>query len=106
MRSQVTVSWGARSTYHFDLEEVQPMPHDLARSWLDEQFTFLGCEPIRPTGKVLTADKILCIAQAAGQPRFQDAAHRDWALAFARAASAALAKPLVTVDVPAQSLSY
>eukprot|EP01036_Dinobryon_divergens_P007885 gene7885-10528_t len=54
MRSQVTVSWGPSATYPFDLEEVQPMPHDLARSWLDEQFTFLGCEPIRPTGKVLT----------------------------------------------------
>lgn len=106
MRSQVTVSWGAASTYHFDLEEVQPMPHDLARSWLDEQFTFLGCEPIRPTGKVLTADKILCVAEAAGEERFRDAAHRAWAMAFARASSAALAKPVISIDVPAQALSY
>ena len=106
MRSQVIVSWGESSTYHFDLEEVQPMPHDLARSWLDEQFTFLGCDPIRPTGKVLTADKILCVAQAAGEVRFRDAAHRPWALAFARAASAALAKPVVSVDVPGQTLNY
>jgi hypothetical protein len=29
----------------FDLDEVQPMPHDVARWWLDEQFTRLGCEP-------------------------------------------------------------
>lgn len=106
MRSQVTVSWGVPATYHFDLEEVQPMPHDLARSWLDEQFTFLGCEPIRPTGKVLTADKILGVAEAAGEERFRDAAHRPWAMAFARAASAALAKPVISIDVPAQSLSY
>ncbi len=106
MRSQVTVSWGVPATYHFDLEEVQPMPHDLARSWLDEQFTFLGCEPIRPTGKVLTADKILGVAEAAGEERFRDAAHRPWAMAFARAASAALAKPVISIDVPAQALSY
>ncbi|MGE0348294.1 hypothetical protein [Hydrogenophaga sp.] len=106
MRSQVTVSWGEPATYRFDLEEVQPMPHDLARSWLDEQFTFLGCEPIRPTGKVLTADKILCVAEAAGEGRFRDAAHRPWAMAFARAASAALAKPVVSVDVPKQLLTY
>jgi hypothetical protein len=106
MRSQVTVSWGTRSTYPFDLEEVQPMPHDLARSWLDEQFTFLGCEPIRPTGKVLTADKILAVAEAVGEERFRDEAHRAWAMAFARAASAALAKPVITIDVPAQALSY
>ncbi|MCW5653046.1 hypothetical protein [Hydrogenophaga sp.] len=106
MRSQVTVSWGGSSTYHFDLEEVQPMPHDQARHWLDEQFTFLGCDPIRATGKVLTADKILCVAQAAGESRFRDATHRPWALVFARATSAALAKPVVSVDVPAQTLNY
>jgi hypothetical protein len=106
MRSQVTVSWGEPATYRFDLEEVQPLPHDLARSWLDEQFTFLGCDPIRPTGKVLTADKILCVAEAAGEERFRDAAHRPWAMAFARAASAALAKPVVSIDVPKQSLTY
>ncbi|PZO13583.1 MAG: hypothetical protein DCF26_16510 [Burkholderiales bacterium] len=106
MRSQVTVSWGPSAAYPFDLEEVQPMPHDLARAWLDEQFTFLGCEPIRPTGKVLTADKILSVAEAAGEERFRDETHRAWAMAFARAASAALAKPVITVDVPAQALSY
>jgi len=107
MRSQVTISWGDPfSTYAFDLEEVQPMPHELARSWLDEQFTFMGCEPIRPTGKVLTADKILAVAEAAGQERFRDTEHRPWAMAFARAASSALAKPVVTLDVPGQSIGY
>ncbi|MDO9200601.1 MAG: hypothetical protein Q8K87_06095 [Hydrogenophaga sp.] len=106
MRSHVTVIWGEPFTYRFDLEEVQPMPHDMARSWLDEQFTFLGCEPIRATGKVLTADKVLCVAQAAGEARFRDEAHHAWAVAFAKAASAALAKPVVSVDVQAMTLSY
>ncbi|MEZ5645798.1 MAG: hypothetical protein R3E94_09425 [Burkholderiaceae bacterium] len=107
MRSQVTVTWGDPSTtYDFDLEEVQPMPHELARSWLDEQFTFMECEPIRPTGKVLTADKILAVAEAAGQERYREASHRPWAMAFARAASAALAKPVVTIDVAGQSITY
>ena len=41
MRCQVTVSWGEHTQYTFDLEEVQPMPHELARSWLDEQFIAL-----------------------------------------------------------------
>lgn len=106
MRSQVTVTWGEPSTYRIDLEEVQPLPHDQARSWLDEQFNLFGCEPIRLTGKVLTADKVLCVAQAAGEQRFRDPEHRDWAMSFARAASAALAKPVVVVDVMAQSLGY
>jgi hypothetical protein len=106
MRSQVTVTWGEPASYRFDLEEVQPMPHDQARAWLDEQFTAFGCEPIRLTGKVLTADKVLAVAQAAGQERFRDEAHQAWATAFARAASAALAKPVVTVDVAALTLGY
>lgn len=106
MRSQVTVSWGEPASFRFDLEEVQPMPHEQARSWLDEQFTHFGCEPIRLTGKVLTADKVLGVAQAAGESRFRDSEHRDWAMNFARATSAALAKPVVRVDLATQSLGY
>lgn len=106
MRSQVTVTWGEPATYRFDLEEVQPMPHDQARAWLDQQFTAFDCEPIRLTGKVLTADKVLSVAQAAGQDRFREAAHRDWAMEFARASSAALAKPTVTVDLVTMSVGY
>lgn len=106
MRSQVTVTWGESSTHRFDLDEVQPMPHDQARAWLDEQFTSLDCEPIRLTGKVLTADKILAVAQAVGQDHFREPAHRDWAMSFARAASAALAKPVVVVDLATMSLGY
>ena len=56
----------------------------------------MECVPLRPTGKLLTADKVLCVAQA-GQDRFRDPA---WAQAFAQAASAALGRPVVTVDVP------
>ena len=106
MRSQVIVKWADPSVYRFDLEEVQPLPHDQARAWLDEQFTTLQCEPIRLTGKVLTADKVLCVAQDAGEERFRDPAHKDWALSYARAASAALAKPVVTVDLLAQTVGY
>lgn len=106
MRSQVTVTWGEPATYRFDLEEVQPMPHDQARAWLDQQFTAFDCESIRLTGKVLTADKVLSVAQAAGQDRFREAAHRNWAMEFARASSAALAKPTVTVDLATMSVGY
>lgn len=106
MRSQVSVTWGEASSYHFDLDEVQPMPHDQARSWLDEQFTAFECEPIRLTGKVLTADKVLGVAQAAGEARFRDPVHHAWAMSFARATSAALAKPVVSVDLVMRSVGY
>ena len=106
MRSQVTVTWGETATYRFDLEGLAPMPHDQARVWLDGQFNAFECEPIRLTGKVLTADKVLGVAQAAGHERFRDAGHREWAESFARATSAALAKPTVTVDLATMSLGY
>ena len=106
MRSQVIVKWSDQAVYRFDLDEVQPLPHEQARIWLDEQFTSLQCEPIRLTGKVLTADKVLCIAQAAGEARFRDAEHQAWAQAYARAAGAALAKPVITVDLLTQSVGY
>lgn len=103
MRSEVTVRLDAGAELRLDLDEVQPMPHDTARSWLDEQFTRLGCEPLRPTGKLLLADKVLTVAQAAGRDLFADT---QWASDFARATSAALAKPVVRLDVPAMTVSY
>jgi len=103
MRCQVTVSWGEHTQYTFDLEEVQPMPHELARQWLDQQFTTLDCEPLRASGKVLLADKVLVVAQAAGVKLLGDPA---WGAEFARAASAALAKPVITVDLATMSVSY
>lgn len=106
MRSEVSVSWGEPAVYRFDLEEVQPMTHEAARAWLDEQFVALECEPIRASGKVLTADKVVAVAQGAGQARFADPQYHDWAMGFARAASAALAKPVVRVDVPALTIGY
>ena len=103
MRSEVSVTFKGRPPIRLDLNEVQPMPHDVARVWLDGEFTRMECEPLRPTGKLLTADKVVVIAQAAGPAKFADA---DWAQEFARAASAALAKPVVHVDVDALSISY
>ena len=103
MRSEVSVTFKGASPLRIDLNEVQPMPHDVARWWLDDQFTQMACEPLRPTGKLLTADKVVVIAQAAGPKKFAEA---KWSLEFARAASAALSKPVVHVDVPALSISY
>ncbi len=103
MRSAVRVVIDAHQEFKFDLEEVQPMPHDVARLWLDQQFTRLDCEPLRASGKVLLADKVLVIAQAAGAALLGDPV---WGDEFARAASAALAKPVVTVDLAAMSVSY
>lgn len=106
MRSEVSVSWGENATYRFDLEEVQPLTSEAARLWLDEQFVALECEPIRASGKVLTADKVVSVAQGAGQDRFAQPEHREWAMGFACAAAGALAKPVVRVDVASLTIGY
>ncbi|MDO9403565.1 MAG: hypothetical protein Q7T87_06015 [Polaromonas sp.] len=103
MRSEVSVTFSGHPPIRLDLHEVQPMPNDVARWWLDDQFTQMECEPLRPTGKLLMADKVLVVAQAAGAGRFADP---KWALEFARAASAALSKPVVHIDTQAMSISY
>lgn len=103
MRSEVTIAFKGTPPVRIDLDEVQPMPHDVARWWLDDQFTQMGCEPLRPTGKLLTADKVLVVAQAAGLAKFSEA---KWSQEFAQAASAALGKPVVHVDVAAMSITY
>lgn len=103
MHEEVTVSFEGQPPVRVDLRDVQPMPLDVARGWLDDQFIRMGCEPLRPTGKLLTADKVLVVAQAAGAAKFADA---QWASEFARATRAALGKPRVAVDVVAMTLSY
>lgn len=103
MRSEVSVTFKDQLPVQIDIHDAPPMPNDEARQWLDAQFTQMGCEPLRPTGKLLMADKVVVVAEAAGPQKFADP---SWAQTFARAASAALAKPIVTIDVPALSISY
>jgi hypothetical protein len=103
MRQTVIVHFGARS--EFDIPVTGPtLAPDEARRWLDEQFVENECEPLRASGKVLTADKVLALADEVGPLRFaNDPAFRE---AFAAATAAALAKPVVRVDLAARTLSY
>ena len=76
MRSEFSVTFPGQQVVQIDLNDAQPLPHDVARGWLDAQFTQMGCEPLRPTGKLLTADKVVVVAQAAGPAKFADP---EWA---------------------------
>ncbi len=103
MQSEVRVIQDERTEWRFDLDHVAPMSNAEARDWLDAQFTQLGSEPLRPTGKLLLADKVLVVARDAGARLLDDA---EWGQNFARAASAALAKPVVRIDLGAMTVSY
>mgnify|MGYP003617903094 FL=1 len=103
MQGVVRVIPGARSAWRFDLDRAAPMSSTEARSWLDAQFTQLGSAPLRPTGKLLLADKVLVVARDGGPRLLNDP---DWGLNFARAASAALGKPVLRIDLGAMTVSY
>ncbi|RFO95859.1 hypothetical protein DIC66_15545 [Rhodoferax lacus] len=102
MRSEVNVTVEGQA-FSFSLEGREVLANEVARNWLDAQFVELECEPIRASGKLLLADKVVAIAREAGARRFADAA---WGTAFAAAASAALGKKTVLVDADALSVTY
>ena len=69
---------------------------DDARRWLDQAFVDFDCEPVRASGKVLTLDKVLAVARAAGPGELEDA---QWTAEFAAMALAALGKDAVSLDL-------
>jgi hypothetical protein len=103
MRSQVRVLLDKEVEFTFNFDEAAPMAPEAARQWLDDQFTELDCEPLRASGKVLTADKVLVVTQAAGSALLSDAA---WAASYTQAVFAALGKPMIQVDVPNMAITY
>ena len=104
MRHEVTLGFGPGREIEISVHADDGMPADVARRWLDEQFVANDCEPLRPSGKVLTADKVLALADAVGAGRFgEDAAFRR---AFAAAVISALGKPVVRVDVDGGTVTF
>ena len=87
-----------------NLKPRQTLGPDAACRWLDGQFRQLGAEPLRASGKVLIADKILAVASAAGYELFaRDAA---WAESYAASVTAALGRPVVCVAADEAMLTY
>jgi len=104
MRHEVMVRFPGGLEFELPVAADEAMAPEAARRWLDEQFLANECEPLRATGKVLTADKVLVLAGTVGAARFRgDAA---WAAAYARATLAALGRPAVQVDVGAGAVTF
>jgi hypothetical protein len=103
MRNQIYVLFEKAVEFQLAVAEGAPLPPDESRAWLDKQFVALECEPLRASGKVLTADKVLVVTQAAGPTLFMD---DKWAADYARAVHGALGKPMIRVDVPSMAITY
>lgn len=103
MQKRIIVLLDKGVEFSFHVPDGVLMAHDAARAWLDEQFTTLDCEPLRASGKVLTADKILVVTQAAGSALLEN---EEWATKYVAAVSASLGKPMIRIDVPAMAITY
>ena len=103
MHGEVKVIFGPDQQFDLLLAAAEVSAFETARKWLDEQFIKNGCEPMRGSGKVLIADKILGIAAAVGPAALADPV---WSQAYADAALGALGKSRLSVDVARLSLSY
>ena len=104
MNAQVSIRFGPDLTIEFGV----PFASDAAaqaraREWLDRTYDEFGCEPIRPSGKVLLLDKILGIADAAGAKHFQR--DSEWGRSYAEAVSCALDRTSVQVDVAGRTVT-
>lgn len=105
MQREVVIHFGRGVEFVLpDAGSAAPMASDQARRWLDEQFVANGCEPLRASGKVLIADKVLGIASTVGRARFDS--DRVWADDYARAVLGALDRNTVHVDVDAGAVTF
>ena len=99
MRHEVSVSFDGQDWLDTPVAAEDVLPSEEARHWLDAEFVRLDCSPLRASGKVLTADKLLAIAATVGRRRFEEDA--DFRTGYATAAIAAMGRPVVRVDVAA-----
>ncbi|AHV92067.1 hypothetical protein [Bordetella holmesii] len=105
MRSDVTVIFDARRSVDLSVQVEPSGPAALAaRDWFDSAWELMGCEPLRPSGKVLLLDKIMGVADALGYDTLSSDAKE--AEEFARNAALALERARVIVDLPGLSIGY
>jgi hypothetical protein len=103
MRHEICVTFDSKDWQVIPVHAEDVLSSEDARRWLDNEFVRLECSPLRASGKLLTADKVLAVTAGAGPESFADA---EWAQAFGRAACGALARPTVKVNVAAMTVAY
>jgi hypothetical protein len=99
MAYTVIVSFSRDRQYEFkflDNDKDLPTPAQ-AQEWLDHEWEDLDCVPTNPVGKVLRLDKVLLVAQYAGERRFSEAG--EWARRYARAVVSVLDRDSVLIDI-------
>jgi len=104
MNAQVSIRFGPNLTIEYNVPFASDATAQVrAREWLEHTYEQFGCEPTRPTGKILLLDRILGIADAAGEQHFQR--DSEWGNRYAQAVSSALDRTAVQVNVDERTVS-
>jgi len=105
MRSDITFVFGPTQcvTVSVTVDISDASVHE-ARRWMDTTWEDMGCEPVRPSGKVLVLDKILGVTEAYGFTALSE----DAAIAndLAEKIAMLLGKTSITVDMPGLRVGY
>lgn len=106
MGCHVTVVTGSGERYEFELSDADlaGMDSRRAQDWLGQEFEAAGCVPTNPVGKLLLADKIICLAKTQNEDAFAEPT--PWVNGFVRAAAAAIGRAVLTIDLGNHSLGY
>ena len=104
MNALVTIRFSPDVTFEIRVPYVSDAEAKAqARDWLDRTYEEFGCEPTRLLGKVIILDKVLGIAEAAGERHFQK--DQAWGESYAKAVSCALDRTSVRVDLEDSTVS-
>lgn len=105
MHSDVSLIFDAHRTLSLSVQpQAAPGAADAARAWLAQSWESLGCEPLRPSGKVLLLDQIIGVTDALGYETLAREPAR--ARELAEQIALAIGRPRITVDLPGLSVDY
>lgn len=106
MGSHVTIVAASGERFEFELHDADlaGLNARQAQEWLGQEFEAAGCVPTNPVGKLLLADKILCLAKTQNETAWAEPT--PWAKQFVRAAVASIGRNVLTIDLGNHSLGY
>ena len=103
MRCDVTFIFSPKESLEINTSiEHGPENMEKSREWIANKWEELGCEPLRPSGKVLLLDRVLAITDTLGHDWLSE--HAEQAEELARHFAIALDSMRVVVDLPGLSI--
>ncbi|MBV4395910.1 hypothetical protein KU392_01410 [Advenella alkanexedens] len=103
MRCDVTFIFSPKESLEINTSiEYNTENMEKSREWIANKWEELGCEPLRPSGKVLLLDRVLAITDTLGHDWLSE--HAEQAEELARHFAIALDSMRVVVDLPGLSI--